>query len=331
MGFEFPDPPAPEGITEVEDELQFRDPNQPRLNIYFWKRTTPPPPNPPTVLLFIHGIGEHALRYRPFFHNLLTRTPSLAGIASYDQRGHGRSGGAPGSVTELDHLANDFIEHFSSRAAMEWGTDVRVILGGHSLGGMVCLQSIKNAKDDWLKRDGYATVVGVLLSAPAVKVVVAGMVNKALASVAPLIMRIPGSRRVIKGNGIEYNILTHCPKEIEKAQNDTQFHGLVTLGLASDMLQAGNSAVRWIKSTAIDGSCLLTQVPVLICHGNEDKVCDIQGSKNLVEALGNKENVKLQVVEGAFHEMHNEDKEHGKELFEHACVEFLQAICTKNE
>ena len=85
-----------------------------------------------TVLL-VHGLGEHMGRY-----DALAQVLNGWGFAvrGYDQHGHGRSGGKPGTLPTDTRLLDDLAEMVDhTRAAMPRGQPL--VLLGHSMGGLV--------------------------------------------------------------------------------------------------------------------------------------------------------------------------------------------------
>lgn len=63
----------------------------------------------------------------------------------------------------------------------------------------------------------------------------------------------------------------------------------------------------------------------MIVHGELDEVCQVDGSRALVEACKS-ENAELVVIAGAFHEVHNERKDRGKEDMMKSCSQFLNKV-----
>lgn len=207
-----------EDIIEKSDALQFRDLNQPDLHLRYWcRRGYSEKPNP-NVLIWVHGIGEHAGRYKELATEVLTRVPSLDGIASYDQRGHGKSQGARGAAPSVTTLVDDFVEHASRRMALEFGMDPRIVIGGHSLGALVVAGAAE--KSDWFQTEECGKIVGVLLSGPAIYPCVVGAVNKALAPMSSVFCMIPGVKGLTKGSGVNPKKLSHDETEVQKYLDD---------------------------------------------------------------------------------------------------------------
>lgn len=94
-----------------------------------------PQQTPRAVLLFCHGMSEHAGRYVPLAQRL-----AAAGYAVYvhDHRGHGRSAVLPGYFAEAngwDKVVDDVREVADHIAACH--PDVPLVLYGHSMGSFI--------------------------------------------------------------------------------------------------------------------------------------------------------------------------------------------------
>lgn len=85
---------------------------------------------PRAALLIVHGVGEHSGRYQhvgQFFarHGI--------DVATFDNRGFGRSGGRRGHVDAFSDYLDDIEERLAERRSL----GVPVVLLGHSLGGLM--------------------------------------------------------------------------------------------------------------------------------------------------------------------------------------------------
>ena len=89
---------------------------------------------PRAVIGLVHGLGEHSGR---FAHVGRAMTEAGYVLASFDLRGHGKSGGLRGHTPSLDAYMQDI------RAFFQWLTarypDLPQFLYGHSLGGLLAL------------------------------------------------------------------------------------------------------------------------------------------------------------------------------------------------
>jgi len=84
------------------------------------------------VLILVHGLGEHTGRYEHVGEFLASRGVR---VCSYDQRGHGRSGGRTGWISSFDDFLDDLgVFHERVRAAAD---GLPLVLLGHSMGGLI--------------------------------------------------------------------------------------------------------------------------------------------------------------------------------------------------
>lgn len=212
------EPSSSDAIWEKTDVLQFRDPNQPDLHLAFWSRGEYTEKSNPNILLWVHGLGEHSGRHKALASELLSRVPALDGIACYDHRGHGKSAGTRGAAPSVSALVDDFVDHVSKRMALEFGPEARIVVGGHSLGGLVVAGAC--AEPDWLEADACGKIVGIFITSPALDPCIEGTINKVLAPVSGIFASIPGVKGMTKSNGIDPKKLSHDEKAIKAYLDD---------------------------------------------------------------------------------------------------------------
>ncbi|MDH5204240.1 MAG: lysophospholipase, partial [Hylemonella sp.] len=85
------------------------------------------------VVLLVHGLGEHAGRYRHVAEKLNQWGFAVRG---YDQYGHGESSGIQGHLPTEDRLLADLAE-IVEMTRRRMGQNLPLILLGHSMGGVV--------------------------------------------------------------------------------------------------------------------------------------------------------------------------------------------------
>ncbi|CAN8066603.1 unnamed protein product [Agarophyton chilense] len=308
-------------LHEETELLEYRDPNQPNLHVVIWTRVSSPQVENPKLLVWNHGICEHSARYRKFAEILLARVSSVTAILSYDMRSHGKSQGSKGAARQITDYVDDLYNLILPHLSLKCGTNASVVLGGHSMGGIIAAAAM--TKKDCLVPEGSGKLSGVILSAPAVEVVVSGFLNKALQPVAPYLCRIPGTRALTKGVGIRPSDLCRNEEAVEAYVKDPLVHDKVSVGVGTDLLTYGTTVLEAVKE---EPECVLNTVPVLVLHGGGDKVVRIEGSEKLVNAINEKGNAKLVKIDDAFHETFNEKPEMGSEKFFESVVEFLNSV-----
>jgi alpha-beta hydrolase superfamily lysophospholipase len=236
------------------------------------------------TVLIVHGLGEHAGRYTQLARDLNSWGYN---VRSYDQVGHGDSGGVRGSLPHdmrmLDDLA-DVVD--SSRRIM--GAQEPLIILGHSMGGLVAAQFVLRK----LRR-----VEGLILSSPALD---AGLnpLQKVLVSILP---RLAPDLRV--GNGLKKAFLCRDPAVLKAYENDPLVHDRISARLASWIATQGPQVV----AAAADW-----HTPTLLLYAGADRLVNPAGSRAFAKIAPPKR-VQSQCFEAMYHEILN-DPERGQVL-----------------
>lgn len=235
------------------------------------------PEQPRAVVVIVHGFGEHSGRYS----NLI---PPLtgAGYAVYalDHRGHGRSPGKRGHIDSFDDYLADVRALIASAQAALPG--LPLVLFGHSMGGLIALvYAIRSP----------AGLAGVVASAP---MLTKPNVSPILLTMAQLLSRVAPTFAL--DTGLDPTTISRDPAEVARYASDPQVHAKSTARAGSELMKA----VDWSQAHAGE----LT-VPLLLYHGDDDKLVPIDGSRRFFAAVqeGDK-----QIVErpGGYHESHND-------------------------
>jgi len=103
-------------------------------------------------VLVVHGLGEHGGRFDVLARALVARGYS---VLAYDHRGHGKSEGRPGHVSDFRLFLEDM--DMVARAAAELPGPGGVFLYGHSMGALVTMRYLQVFRP---------AAPGVILSAP---------------------------------------------------------------------------------------------------------------------------------------------------------------------
>lgn len=237
----------------------------------------------PEWLVITHGLGEHAGRHE-YSVKLLSQ---YFNICLYDLRGHGSSGGKRAYVSEFSDYCKDLdevLDYLENTFNMK-----KFNLFGHSLGGLITASYMQNH----IKSERYPKKV--FLSAPASGGAGAlGSVFKA----APLkVMSVLSSLKPsVKLKGmLDINKLSHDPRIAEYYEADKD----CILAIPTKTFLTILYEARKVFSRPLRVDCEL-----YCAVGSDDQIVD---SNTTIEYFKNIEkNAQLKVIEGAYHEMHNE-------------------------
>jgi acylglycerol lipase len=243
-------------------------------------RSWVPTGKPRAVIYVLHGLFEHIERYTH-----VGEAWAQAGFAVHglDHQGHGQSEGDPGYFASFDGMVADALHLMREAAPAPVG--VPRFLFGHSMGGLLALHTARAAPPGFFK--------GLLLCAPALVAdpktdnafnrFMAGLLGSTLPKleVAPLAK-------------------THlCSDKAVVAQYERDplvFHGKLRARVGAEFIKAMPAALA--LAPALD-------LPLLIVHGEDDKLCDISGSRQLLAAYTHRDK-ELKPFPGLQHELHNE-------------------------
>jgi alpha-beta hydrolase superfamily lysophospholipase len=238
-----------------------------------------PDATPPHGLVVLsHGYAEHARRY-----DHVAQRFGDAGLITYalDHRGHGRSGGKRVWLRRMSDYTDDFATLVGIAAADH--PDLNRVVLGHSMGGGIVFAYGADHPND------YAAMV---LSGPAVAAQLE--VPKPLLMVAKVLGAIlPGA----KVSTLDTDAVSRDPDVVAKYKSDPLvYHGKFPAGIAKALFEVGQRQPQLAaKLTA----------PLLIVHGEEDRLISPAGSQMLVENAASAE-VALKIYPGLYHEVFNE-------------------------
>ena len=234
------------------------------------------------LVLLVHGLGEHAGRYDHVASIL--RSWGFE-VRAYDQRGHGQSGGKPGTLPRPDALLNDLADVVDECRSM--CPNVPLILLGHSLGGLVVSRFVS------LK---IRPIDGLVMSSPALDASM-GAFQKLLLAVLPKL--VPN---MTVGNGLNVQFISHDARVISAYQADRTVHNRMSPRLGKFIADAGPAvlaaAPKW-------------RVPTLVLYAGDDKLVNPEGSRRFIKAASKSPHVAPGTVSGKcfdamYHEIFNE-------------------------
>lgn len=237
-----------------------------------------PEADPRGVIVLCHGYAEHARRY-----DHVAQRFGAAGLATYalDLRGHGRSGGKRVYLRDISEYTADF--HTLVGIAATEHPQLPLIVVGHSMGGGVVFSyGVEHPAD-------YAAMV---LSGPAV------YAQEAVSPVMIAVAKILGS--VVPGLPVEQlptEAVSRDPQVVSAYLADPMVHhGKLPAGIAKALIKVGETMPQ--RASALTA-------PLLIVHGEHDKLIPVAGSRRLLECVGSTD-VHLKVYPELYHEVFNE-------------------------
>lgn len=241
--------------------------------------------NPSKVVCIIHGIGEHAKRYRR-----MAKKFNEAGFAVFtmDLRGHGKSFGTRGHCAPRKEVLKDvdgLIGYAQSKHP-----NCKIVLYGHSMGGNITL--------DYRHRGNYnGKISGYVVSAPWVKLV--RPIPKYQYVGVKLLSKITPQFKI--SSDIDENSLGN-KLHVAGYKKDALVHNYITALCAVEGFDIGNALFK--GSHIVLGSG--TKKPMLLMHGDADAICDVAGSRQISKNEG--DICQYKEWQGLYHEIHNGGK-----------------------
>jgi alpha-beta hydrolase superfamily lysophospholipase len=260
-------------VSVRRTESRFRGPRGTSLQRRGWLAA-----EPERVLVVVHGFAEHSGRYDHFGAWFARRG---CAVHAYDQQGHGLSQGRRGHFERFEHLLDD-LEALLEVVRQEH-PGLGVALVGHSMGGLVTAA---------LLRERRPAVLGAVLSGPLL----------ALSSELPRarIWAASALRRLLPRLGVDAGVppegLSRDPEVVRRYVEDPLVFRKMTVSAASEILDA-------VRRTAAGAAEL--EVPVLLLHGEEDRLCAPAGSRRFHDGL-RAPGSALRIYPGLRHEIFNE-------------------------
>ncbi len=229
-------------------------------------------------VVVVHGFAEHGNRYG---HVVDALVPAGAAVLTYDQRGHGQSGGRRVFVTRFDEYLDDLAQVL---ALAKGKLPQPLFVLGHSMGGLVVLS--------YALRD-RSGVAGWAVSNPALlnRVVVPAW-KETLAQVMSSV--IPG---LSLPSGLPPEHISRDADEVKQYDKDS--------------LNNKNATARWYteyigaQKRLIAGAEGLRGLPLLVQIGDGDLIIDPVASQQFAARVGG-DALQVHVYAGLYHEIFNE-------------------------
>ncbi|KAJ1913245.1 hypothetical protein IWQ60_009287 [Tieghemiomyces parasiticus] len=237
------------------------------------------------TIVLVHGFGEHSDRYAPF-----ARRCAEAGIQvyAYDLRGFGKTGrqnGRPGHTEGFQCLIDD-LSFICSRA---YQPDIPTIIFGHSMGAIVALHYLTS-------RENHLPVAGVIAQAPAIQTNSEIKPNRVTISLGHLAAKM--AKKMTVAVPIEPEMLTRDQQIVAEFKDSSYNYEVGSLQCMSDLLKRGPMLLEVCDQ--------LRSIPILITHGDQDKITPMAGSRQLFDRLPFNMDKELKIYVGLYHELHHE-------------------------
>ncbi len=237
------------------------------------------PDQPPRgVVVLAHGYAEHARRY-----DHVAARFGEAGLLTYalDHRGHGRSGGKRVYLRDITEYTADF--HTLAGIAADEHPDLERIVLGHSMGGGIVFSYGIEHPDDYTAMVLSGPAVAAHDSVPPVKLLAA----KVLGRIAP----------GLPVENLPADAVSRDPRVVAAYEADPLVHhGRLPAGIGRALIGVGETMPQ--RAAAITA-------PLLVVHGEADRLIPVQGSRQLIECVGSTD-VHLKAYPGLYHEVFNE-------------------------
>lgn len=232
---------------------------------------------PRAAVVICHGYAEHSGRYDHVGHYLAAQ--NLA-VYACDSHGHGHSDGVRASASSLDGYVDNLVLMLQHAQAAH--PNVPLILLGHSMGGLVALQTCLEHPDD---------INLLCLSSAMLRNAVAlpgwlSIIAKTLAQAYP----------DLSTQALDARDIARDPLVVARYLHDPLVYtGKVRAGLGYCLLTAGEDILQ--------RASVLT-LPMLILHADADRIADPRGSEKLYERVSS--NDKTFKMFDSYHEILND-------------------------
>ena len=228
-------------------------------------------------IIVAHGMAEHGGRYS----HIAERLASLGYATGIpDLSGHGLSEGRRCHIDDFSSYCDD-LRCFHSFIVD--GSLRPVFLFGHSMGGLIVLQYALRYQD---------TLCGLMLCAPCISPAMKVtpfhlMAAELLSYIAPRtgVTRLPAKHLCRDSRIVEHYI-----------NDPLVFRGKISARLGTQLVKTGRSLIEYLSEI---------RVPLLILQGTDDRLCAVEGSKLVYNAVGTADRM-LKLYEGFYHEVFNE-------------------------
>lgn len=229
------------------------------------------------IVVIVHGLGEHCGRYDYVTEKL---NSFGYGVYRFDNRGHGKSGGARGYLDDYNKYIDD--ADYIVEIARQENKNLPIFMLGHSMGGFITAAYGVKYPD---KLDGQILSGACVIELPIFEELKnLDVENKPLTPI---------------DNGLSH-LICRSQKVVDDYNNDPLVLKNFTLKLITTVFFEG---VNWLTE-----NIKKYQYPCLILHGGHDQIVIKESSKYLYNNCSSTDKI-LNIIPELYHEILNEEKE----------------------
>lgn len=234
------------------------------------------PKNMKVLIILVHGLGEHILRYRNwaslFFDNGI-------GVVGFDMHGHGHNKGIHGKMDYYDTLKD--LDAFVMQTHERFPFIPKIIYG-QSMGGNLVLRYTIDYKPK---------VSGIISSSPWLRLV--KMPSQHVINIIEIVGKIFPFLTV--PNGLDPKDLSRDTEVGKAYTNDPLVCNKISPDLFLKVCDSGHFIIQ--NKHKIN-------LPLLLMHGTEDNITSCKASTDFANFTS--ENTTLRLWKNSYHELHNE-------------------------
>ncbi|MGY1637956.1 alpha/beta fold hydrolase [Geodermatophilus sp. SYSU D00742] len=246
---------------------------------------------PGATVVLAHGYVQSSRLWAGQVQDLLAARPDLR-VVTYDHRGHGASGRTTRERATIDQLGRDL-----ARVIADVAPTGPVVVGGHSMGGMTLMALAEQRPE--LFGDRVVAAAFVATSSGGMDAVtyglpapVARVVRKLLPVLSERNARAELAGRARKVGGSDMRLIFSRDADPEDVRTTLEVHRTCSAETVAAFLPtfSDHDRVRALEA--------LAEVPALVAVGDADRLCPIEHSRVIADALPLAE---LAVYPGAGH------------------------------
>ncbi|RLN75529.1 hypothetical protein BBJ28_00020835 [Nothophytophthora sp. Chile5] len=262
------------------------------------------------VVLYLHGIGEHSLRFTHVYAHLCARG---YGVMAYDMLGHGQSDcelpGVRAHGSNFQFFVDDTNQFVTAAKLAVYNkmlptrrVDPPLVIMGISFGALVALRTVLS---------GQHRFSACAVASPAIAVEYTPLLRVMETLSKPLVWLFPTARLVA---GVNFAGLTRDPAFLEDYMADPLN---VTDNLTTLMAVQVGVGMKQLQSDpqVVDPSSAFCNVPLLVLQGTEDKVTSVRVVEEFTTRAACKDK-ELKLFPGLFHCLWNEPEK--KQVMDYA-------------